>query len=222
MVIVRFPPVELADQDGLLALGGDLEVETLKEAYSKGIFPWPISKDYPLAWFSPNPRGVLWYKHLKIPRSLEKFRKKNKFHFKFNTQFKNVIDKCSEVKNRKGQNTSWITKDIKKAYYNLYQHKLAYSVEAYNLEQKLVGGLYGVHINGFVSGESMFYTETNASKLCLIYLLEYLHKKGIEWIDTQTINPVVASLGGQLISRKSFLKHLDKAFTKKEVLFDEY
>lgn len=208
MVVVRFPPVELADSDGLLALGGDLEVPTLIEAYSQGIFPWPISKDYPLAWFSPNPRGVLRYENLNIPRSLEKFRKKNKYSFKFNTQFKEVIDKCAELKNRKGQISTWITDDIKKAYTDLFEAGLAYSIEAYDEQSDLVGGLYGVSINGFVSGESMFYEATNASKLCLVYLMEHLHQHGIDWMDTQTLTPVVESLGGEMISRKEFLEML--------------
>lgn len=221
MALVRFPPVELADQDGLLALGGNLEVNTLKEAYSKGIFPWPISKDYPLAWFSPDPRGILSFKNLKIPKSLEKFRKKNVYHFKFNTQFKAVIEKCSDISNRTGQTASWITKDIKNAYTDLYKNNHAYSVEAYNLNNELVGGLYGVHFNGFISGESMFYTATNASKLCLIHLMEYLHSQGVEWIDTQTITPVVASLGGEMIPRKRFLHCLKKVFKEKKVLFGE-
>lgn len=209
MAVVDFPPVELADQDGLLAIGGDLEVPTLLLAYSRGIFPWPIDEGHPLAWFSPDPRGVLFYKNLNISRSLQKFRKRELYRFGFNENFEEVILKCSDVKNRKGQDKTWITNDIIKSYIDLFNAGFAYSAEAYDKDDQLVGGLYGVKIGHYFSGESMFYRKTNAGKLALIHLMETLYDNGIEWLDVQTLSPVVKNIGGKMIAREEFLKRLD-------------
>ncbi|QDK41255.1 leucyl/phenylalanyl-tRNA--protein transferase [Bacteriovorax stolpii] len=209
MAIAQFPPVDTADEHGLLALGGDLELESLLLAYSKGIFPWPISSEYPLAWFSPDPRGILAFEKLHMSKSLRKFLRKSPYEVKFNTNFEAVIMNCAQVPRSDNQGT-WITQDIINAYINLFKNGFAYSVETY-LDERLVGGIYGVCINKFYSGESMFHIEDNASKVALISLLYQLHQQGIGWIDTQMVTPVVESLGGVSIPRETYLKMLHKS-----------
>lgn len=206
MAIAGFPPVESADEHGLLALGGDLEVESLLLAYSQGIFPWPISKEYPLAWFSPDPRGILAFEKLHLSKSLKKFLKNNPYEVRFNTNFEAVIMNCALVKRSDNQGT-WITDEIINGYIELYKRGFAYSVETYE-DDHLVGGVYGVCINRFYSGESMFHKADNASKVALISLLYQLHQKGIGWLDTQMVTPVVESLGGVEIPRETYLKML--------------
>ena len=131
MAIISFPPIESADEDGLLAVGGDLEVKSLILAYQQGIFPWPIGIEYPLAWFSPNPRGIIRYDDLIISKSLKKLLRQNKFEVRFNTDFPSVILGCSQSKNRRDQNGTWITEEIILSYINLHFAGHAYSVETY-------------------------------------------------------------------------------------------
>jgi leucyl/phenylalanyl-tRNA--protein transferase len=209
MAILEFPPVELADENGLVGIGGDLEIESLLLAYSSGIFPWPISKEYPLAWFSPDPRGVLYYKKLHISKSLKKFLNNHTYQIRYNTQFESVIRNCAEVKRAHEQST-WITEDIISAYIDFHKLGHAYSVEVFH-HDKLVGGLYGVKIKNYVCGESMFHFEDNSSKLALVSLMEKLHSQSIHWLDTQMITPVVDHLGGEYIPREKFLKKLQSA-----------
>lgn len=206
MAILEFPPIELADENGLLAVGGDFEVESLILAYSQGIFPWPINEQYPLAWFSPDPRGILTYENLHISTSLKKFLKKNPYKISFSNDFRAVIMNCAMVKRKDNQGT-WITQELMEAYIELHKHRYAYSIEVY-LEDKLVGGLYGVWLNQYVSAESMFHTENNASKVAIVYLMEYLHEHGIDWIDTQMLTPAVEQMGGIYLKRAEFLKKL--------------
>lgn len=209
MAIVAFPPVEESDENGLLALGGDLEVESLLLAYSQGIFPWPISEEYPLAWFSPDPRGVLLFDKLHLSKSFRKFLKKNPYEVRFNTNFEAVIMNCASVI-RNDQPSTWITQEIINAYIELYKLGFAYSVETY-LENRLVGGVYGVCINRFYSGESMFHLEDNASKVALVSLMYMLKQRDIGWLDTQMVTPVVKSLGGVEIPRETYLKMLQRS-----------
>jgi len=207
VAIIEFPSPESADENGIVATGGDLELPSLLLAYSQGIFPWPISEDFPLAWFSPDPRGVLHFKDLHISRSTQKIINRNTFEIRFNSNFESVIKECASSNNRKEGNQTWITDDIIHAYLELHRHGYAYSVEAY-ANQRLVGGLYGVQIGRFVSGESMFYLENNASKIALISLIHHLKSQGITWLDTQMVTPIVSSLGGVEIPRKEFLRLL--------------
>ena len=207
MAISEFPPVDSADEHGLVALGGDLELDSLLLAYSQGIFPWPISIEYPLAWFSPDPRGILAFDKLHLSKSFRKFLKNNPYEVRFNTNFEAVIMNCARVV-RTDQSSTWITEEIINAYIDLHQNGFAYSVETY-LNDRLVGGVYGVCINRFYSGESMFHLEDNASKVALVSLMYMLKQRDIGWIDTQMVTPVVKTLGGLEIEREIFLKMLD-------------
>lgn len=211
MAITDFPSIETSDESGLVAVGGDMEIDSLKLAYRRGIFPWPISEDYPLAWFSPDPRGVIDFKDLKISSSLKKAIARNKIEVRFNTRFLEVIEACSSLENRKDQDATWITAEIVQAYISFHNAGYAYSAEAYNVETGLlVGGVYGVIVGGYASGESMFYRESNASKIALVKLLQKLNEHGIDWLDTQMVTPVVSALGGKEISRHDFIKRIEK------------
>ena len=205
---IVFPPVETATEDGLVAIGGDLEVDTLITAYHQGIFPWPISLDYPLAWFSPDPRGIIELGEVHLSKSFTKFLKKNPYQVTFNQAFDKVIDQCARTY-RKNQPSTWITPDIIEGYEKLFKQELAYSVEIWQ-GTELVAGLYGVCMGDFVSGESMFTKEDNASKYALYSLILRLKDKGIHWLDTQMVTPVVEGFGGKYISRPEFLQMLSK------------
>lgn len=221
---IQFPPVETANEDGLVAVGGDLEMDTLLEAYRRGIFPWPLSTypmniDLPNTWFSPDPRGVLDFDELHVSRSFLKFLKKTPYKVTFNQAFADVIVQCAVTK-RKDQPGTWITPDIIKAYINLFNHDYAYSVEVWK-EDKLVAGLYGVIMGEFISGESMFTHEDNASKQALYTLVHHLQEKDIRFLDTQMVTEVVRQFGGKYIARKDFLRRLDELDwkRKKETIF---
>lgn len=203
---IKFPPVEEAAEDGLLAIGGELNEETLIEAYKNGIFPWPVRPEYPLTWFSPNPRGVIEFSDFKIPKSLAKFLKKSSYQIKFNQDFEQIIRKCSETI-RKHEAGTWIYPSIIEGYTKLFEKQLAYCVGVYQ-QEKLVGGLYGVCIGEIISGESMFHTQTNASKVALVSLIQKLKENGIQFIDTQMVTPVISSFGGKYIPRSEFIRKL--------------
>jgi leucyl/phenylalanyl-tRNA--protein transferase len=208
VAVVNFPPVETADENGLLALGGDLEIPTLILAYRQGIFPWPINEDFPLAWFSPDPRGIIAFKDLKVNKRLSRYFKKSDLTFKANTNFKDVIENCAQAK-RRDQAGTWITQEVLDGYIHLFNKELAYSIEAYE-NDKLVGGVYGVCINGIITGESMFHSVDNASKFCLVLLLNLLNEAGIDWLDTQMVTPVIKALGGSEIPRRDFIRKLGR------------
>ena len=211
---IVFPSVESADEDGLLAIGGDLEVDTLITAYQHGICPWPVSLDLPLAWFSPNPRGILFAEKIHVSKSFSKFLKKNTFKVTFNQAFSEVIKLCA-ISSRKNQSSTWITSDIINGYEKLFKAELAYSVEVWNADN-LIAGLYGVCMGNFVSGESMFTKEDNASKLALYSLMVRLKEKKVTWLDTQMVTSVVEGFGGMYISRPEFLQMISKKdWTKK-------
>lgn len=218
---IIFPPVDTASEDGLVAIGGDLEMDTLIAAYQNGIFPWPLStypqnEDFPHTWFSPDPRGVLLFENLHVSRSFIKFLKHTPFQVTFNQAFTEVIHNCAKMP-RRGQAGTWITPEIMHAYKTLFDHGLAYSVEVWK-DKNLVGGLYGVVMGDFVSGESMFTLEDNASKQGFYALLMHLQSKGISWIDTQMVTEVVKQFGGTYVPRPAFLELLKKVdWTKKKM-----
>ncbi len=217
VTIMDFPPIEFATDSGLLAVGGDLQVSSLLLAYSKGIFPWPHSKNGPMAWYSPDPRGVLYTDNLKINRSLNKFIKKCPYNFSINKAFNDVILNCSENPNR-AKNGTWITDDIINAYINLFERGFAYSIEVWDQSQ-LVGGLYGVNIGHYFSGESMFFLKDNASKLALIYIIQILRSKNIPFLDTQMVTPIIESMGGREIPRSYFIDSMSDLFKTNQFIW---
>jgi leucyl/phenylalanyl-tRNA---protein transferase len=206
-----FPDPALPTLDGIVAMGDDLNVETLLEAYSFGIFPWPYP-DLPCLWFCPDERGVIDFRELHISKSLEKFRRKTEMKITFNKNFTEVMQECSTVP-RPGQSGTWITPPILKVYEEFHKQGYAHSVECW-LNEKLVGGLYGVYVAGVFSGESMFYKESNASKLCLVTLIEKLREQGLTWMDIQMVTPVTDALGGKLVTKKEFLRRHNEAKLK--------
>lgn len=213
MAIRNFPPVDFADENGLLAIGGDLEPQSLLLAYKNGIFPWP-HENYPLLWFAPPTRAVIFLDEVHISRTLKKESKKTQLKFTQNTAFRAVMQSCSELTNRPGQRGTWITPQIIDAYEELFHRNYAYSVEAWNGDA-LVGGFYGVHIGKYYGGESMFYREPNASKLAFLYFVDQLKQKGIPWLDCQTLTHTFENLGAREVSREEFMKLLGIALKEK-------
>lgn len=209
-----FPPVDQADEDGLLAMGGDLEVATLKLAYASGIFPWPVA-EMPLLWFAPPRRAILEFSEFRIPPRLQRYLKHASFEFRVDTNFAAVIRECAASKNRRGERGTWITKEMIAAYIKFHRHGFAHSFEAWNTRNELVGGLYGVWIGRFFAGESMFYKETNASKFVLAQTVNFLKQAGLSWMDVQVLTPLLKSFGAKEIPRASFMKKLHQAMESK-------
>jgi leucyl/phenylalanyl-tRNA---protein transferase len=204
-----FPPVHLAEPDGLLAMGGDLSTERLLLAYKSGIFPW-YDGDLPL-WWSPDPRFVLFPKDLKISKSMQQLLKKNAFEFTTNKAFEAVITNCKKSP-RKGQDSTWITDSVKDAYIEMHALGYAHSAEAW-LNGELVGGLYGIRLGKVYFGESMFSLVSNASKFAFIKYVQQLIKEDIALIDCQVHTPHLESLGAGMIPRESFINLLKKNTT---------
>ena len=201
---LSFPPVHLAEPDGLLAIGGDLSQERLLLAYKMGIFPWYEGEH--ILWWSPDPRFVLFPKELKVSKSMKQLLKKKEFTFTVNKSFNEVINNCKATP-RKGQAGTWITDEVKKAYSILHKNGFAHSAEVW-LNEKLVGGLYGIRMGKVFFGESMFSFESNASKYAFISYILQLQEEGIELIDCQVYTTHLASLGARMIDRREFIKRL--------------
>ncbi len=203
----NFPPVSEADEEGLLAIGGDLNPKRLLHAYRLGIFPW-YNRKSPILWWCPDPRFVLFPTHLRVSQSMRQVLVSGKFQYRFNTSFSGVIKACSEVK-RKGQNGTWILPEMIAAYEELHRIGFAVSAETWK-EGSLVGGLYGLQMGRIFFGESMFSLESNASKFAFIHLVGQLREEGMVLIDCQTHSTHLESLGAQMISRKLFSEILDR------------
>ncbi len=203
-----FPNPKLANEDGLLAVGGDLSAERLLLAYQNGIFPW-FSEGEPLLWWSPDLRMVLFPENLHVSKSMKQLLKQNKFRVTYNQDFKSVISACAELP-RRGQEGTWITSNMIDAYLNLHDLGHAISVEVYS-EHSLVGGLYGIYLKEkrIFCGESMFTRQSNASKYGFIKLVKQLAKEGVKLIDCQMHTAHLASLGAEEIPRETFLKYLN-------------
>lgn len=208
---IIFPDPSQANEDGLLAVGGNLHIETLLMAYSKGIFPWYDNRS-PILWWSPEPRMVLFPSELKVSKSLLQTVRSGKFECRFDVQFVKVVEKCSEVP-RKDQGGTWITDEMMEAYIQLHEAGYAHSVETYH-NNELVGGLYGVSLGRIFFGESMFHTQTNASKIALYHLVNQLIRWNFDLIDVQVPTKHLESLGARGISRKEFLKIIEKSQEK--------
>jgi leucyl/phenylalanyl-tRNA---protein transferase len=205
-----FPPVDWADEDGLLAIGGDLEVETLRTAYRGGIFPWPV-EGLPLLWFAPPQRAILRFDDFHVPRSLRKLLRRQPFEVRTNCNFEEVIRSCAA--RREYAEGTWITEEMIEGYLRLYRAGNAHSVETY-LDGELVGGLYGVSFGGYFCGESMFFTASGASKAALVHLVEHLKKGGATWLDVQMMTPLFAAFGAREVPRAKFTAMLRHAFAQ--------
>jgi len=204
---IAFPPVEKASNEGLLAIGGDLSIERIVHAYQNGIFPWYTTND-DILWWSPNPRMILFPKEVKISKSMQRLIKKGTYTITENQAFDEVINNCATV-HKAGKDEAWLHHDMITAYKELFKAGLAHSVEVWNKEGELVGGLYGVKINKHIySGESMFHKESNTSKLAFIHLAQMAAENNIEMIDCQMHTPHLESLGAREIPRASFMRFL--------------
>lgn len=206
-----FPPPHLAEESGLLAVGGDLSEARLLLAYSLGIFPW-YSEGEPILWWSPDPRLVLLPDDLNISRSLRQTLNKKIFNITLDTAFEEVINNCAKV-HRKDSGGTWITDDMIDAYIRLHHLGHAHSVEAWS-DEKLVGGLYGVSLGSAFFGESMFTKKSNASKAAFATLVQQLARWGFSLIDCQLTTPHLISLGAHEMPRAEFLKMLKAALSK--------
>ncbi|MDR2171282.1 MAG: leucyl/phenylalanyl-tRNA--protein transferase [Planctomycetaceae bacterium] len=208
-------------ETGLIGVGGMLYEDWLIDAYTHGIFPWPIpnpyefggdDKDMLLAWFSPDPRAIFEYDKFHVSRRLERLCNSGRFQIRTDADFSGVIRGCSSAQER--QNATWITPQMIEAYINLHKAGYAHSVEAW-CGGRLAGGVYGVAIGGLFAAESMFYVEPNASKVALVALIKKLKKLGFMLIDIQEITPNTQRFGAIEISRKNYIQRLHEALKLK-------
>ena len=210
-----FPPVEQANSRGLLAFDGELDPIWLFDAYTHGIFPWPItgfSRAASMAWWSPNPRAIFSFNRVHVPQRLLRTIKQQRFDVVCDTDFRGVITNCATAQDREDE--TWITPPMIDAYCELYRLGIAHSVEAY-LNDKLVGGVYGVAIHGLFAAESMFYKEPNASKVALIQLLHHLKVRDYRLVDIQMITDNTRRFGAIEIPRTEYMRRLNAALNAK-------
>jgi len=201
-----FPTLEMMNDD-LVAVGGDFHPQRLINAYSNGIFPWFIDEYNHIHWYSPNKRMVLDPDNIKVSKSFKKSIKNKGFIIKSNENFEEVMKNCSNIK-RKHEDETWISEEFIQAYTNLYHLGYAFSIECY-LEDKLVGGLYGVMIGDVFCGESMFAKVSDASKVAFYHLCKQAKQNGINLIDCQVHNDHLESLGAVEIPRNEYFKYLN-------------
>lgn len=201
-----FPPVHLAEPDGLLAIGGDLSTERLLLAYRNGIFPWYEGQH--ILWWCPDPRFVLFPEELKESKSMKQLHKKRAFDFRTDTAFREVITNCKTI-SRRGQESTWITDEVKAAYIRLHEAGYAHSAEAWQ-DGELAGGLYGIRMGNVFFGESMFSKASNASKYAFIHYIQQLRTEGVTLIDCQVYTEHLESLGARMIPRDEFITLLGR------------
>ena len=199
-----FPPAESADEYGVVGVGADLKPETILAGYRQGLFPMPLEPNGPIAWWSPDPRAILPL-DMHISRSL--VRSMRKFHFTMNTAFVEVMEQCADPSRPHG----WIDSQILGAYTRLHELGWAHSVECRNDDDEIVGGVYGIGIGGLFAGESMFHSETDASKAALVHLTRTLERHGVTLFDVQWMTPHLSSLGAIELSRGEYLDRLRHA-----------
>jgi leucyl/phenylalanyl-tRNA---protein transferase len=209
-----FPPARHADAVGVVGIGADLEPGTLLAAYRGGIFPMPVGEGPQVAWWSPDPRGVLPLDGLRVPRSLRQSCRR--YEIRLDTAFTEVIRACA-APDRDG---GWISNDILAAYTRLHELGWAHSVETWDDEGRLVGGLYGVAIGGLFAGESMFHRARDASKVALVALVERMRDRGATLLDVQWTTPHLVSLGAIDIRRRRYVALLSEAIARDVALFD--
>lgn len=202
-----FPPLShaLKNPNGLIAIGGDLTPQRLLDAYRHGIFPW-FSEGEPILWWSPDPRMVLFPPELKISRSLAKRLKRQDYVVRFDTDFRAVMQACSQTP-RDGQPGTWIVPEMIDAYCQLHELGYAHSVETW-IDGKLVGGLYGVKLGNMFYGESMFHHVTDTSKIAFVHLVRWLQQIDVGMIDCQMHTPHLATFGAREIPRNMFAAKL--------------
>ena len=203
---LMFPPVHLAGTDGLLAMGGDLSPERLLLAYRNGIFPWYEGEH--ILWWCPDPRFVLFPEDLKISKSIKPLLNRNEFDFTVNKEFRQVIHLCKKIP-RPGQQGTWITDEVEKAFIKLHELGHAHSAEVWK-DGTLAGGLYGIRIGNVFFGESMFSKQSNASRFAFIKYVEQLKTEGVELIDCQVYTEYLASMGAVMIMRGDFIRLLNE------------
>ena len=202
-----FPDPATADDHGVAGIGADLEPGTLLAAYRSGLFPMPLHRSGPMAWWSPDPRGILPLDGLRVSRSLR--RSCRRYEIRIDTAFAEVVDGCASPRRPGG----WISAEIKTAYTGLHRLGWAHSVEAWD-DAGLAGGLYGVAIGGLFAGESMFHHETDASKVALVALMERLEDHPDTLVDCQWLTPHLATLGAVAVSREDYLQRLQRALQR--------
>lgn len=205
MSLIKFPDPRFASYEGIVVIGGDVNVPNLLNAYQRGIFPWPID-GWPLTWFCPAERAILEFRDLHVPRSLQREQRRAPFRFTIDQNFRAVITCCARI-TRAGEQGTWITPQMLRAYCDLHEAGHAHSVEAWAGDE-LVGGLYGVDAGGAFAGESMFHLRPNASKLALLHLITHLQTRKLDWLDIQVLTPHMTALGATEISREEFLAKL--------------
>ena len=199
----NFPSLNMM-KDDLVAIGGDFHPQRLINAYENGIFPWFIDEYNYIHWYSPKKRMVLYPNEFKLTKSLKRVIKNKGFVIKSNENFEEVIKSCANIK-RKHEESTWISQEFIQAYINLFHLNFAFSIECY-LDEKLVGGLYGVMIGDVFCGESMFSKEKDASKVAFYHLCNQAKENGIKMIDCQVYNDHLASLGAKEINRQEYFK----------------
>jgi leucyl/phenylalanyl-tRNA--protein transferase len=208
---LRFPAVDQASPEGLLAVGGDLRPERLLQAYRHGIFPW-YNDDQPILWWSPDPRAVLFPDKLHVSRSLKRTFRSNVFTLTLDTCFREVMTQCAGPRPQYPEGGTWITDDMLNAYTRLHELGYAHSVETWQ-DDRLVGGLYGVAIGGAFFAESMFTRVDDASKVALVKLVTQLQAWNFRLIDCQQFSPHVSRFGAEEIPRSVFIRYLTQALT---------
>lgn len=202
---LQFPDPHFANEDGLVALGGDLSVERLLLAYRSGIFPWTVD---PISWWSPNPRGIFELETFHVSRRLAQIIRQRPYRVTRDRAFRDVISGCATPTARRGK--TWISPEFIDAYTALHEAGHAHSVECWQ-EETLVGGIYGVSVGGLFAGESMFHRADNASKIALVQLIEHLRERGFALFDIQMVTAATKSLGAMEIPRNTYLKRLAQA-----------
>ncbi|HEX8073323.1 MAG TPA: leucyl/phenylalanyl-tRNA--protein transferase [Pyrinomonadaceae bacterium] len=220
MALIHFPDPRFASRHGLVYRGGEPSVQNLLAAYRSGIFPWPDGVDdrRPITWFSPDPRVIIEFKDLHVPRSLRREQRRALFRFTIDQSFRTVVTACARVK-RPDWDSTWITPSLIRGFCALHEAGYAHSAEAWAGDE-LVGGLFGVDAGGVFVGDSMFYLRPNASKLALLFLLEHLRARGADWFDAQVYSPHIMALGARPVTRADYLARLAATQARGLKLFD--
>ena len=214
-----FPPVELANPDGLLAIGGKLTPEWLLDAYQHAIFPWPVTDDDgPMAWWSPDPRAIMEFDGLRVSRRLKRTCRTGRFRVTCDQDFPGVINGCATATGRVGH--TWLTRGMIEAYVRLFLLGHTHSVEVWS-DGQLVGGTYGVAVGGMFAAESKLYRVRDASKVALVHLLAHLKVRGYSLLDIQQLTPHPARLGAIEIPRTIYIDRLAEALARPVTFGDQ-